>query len=479
MSPPEYLLLILIIGFILGHFVGYLFGLKKSSASKELYENLLRQEAAAQERILLISEESQVRLEELKKYRDSILTLNNELAHFRTRCPHLETNLEEVKCEKELFRKSNEDLSAKLSSTNSTVSSLQTEKLLLEQQLTTLSEYVDEVKKQTRVEFEVLAHQILEAKSKSLSEQTEKSLDVLLGPLKEKLQTFSKTVEDKYTHEAKERHALKSEIERLITLNDKMTSETNSLTKALRGDSKIQGDWGELVLERILEASGLRKDEEYSLQKVYNSEEGSRLKPDVIINLPENKHVVIDSKVSLKAYDIHRSSQEEVTRTKSISEHIKSIEKHVEDLSHKHYPKLHGLNSPELVFMFIPIEPAYLLAMQTDPDLSSRAWKKGVAIVTSTTLLTSLKTVASIWKLEKQNKNALEIAQEGAKLYDKFVLFLDDFVTIGKSLESGQKHFSAAMGKLKEGPGNIFKKMELLRQLGAAPHKQIKREFLE
>lgn len=354
---------------------------------------------------------------------------------------------------------------------------------LLQQHLQTQQEHFESTRNQLKLEFETLAQQILDSKSKTFSETTEKSLNNLLQPLKEKIQTFEKTVDEKYTFESKERHALKSEIERLIHLNDKMTLETKSLTEALRGDNKVQGDWGELVLEKILESSGLREGHEYSIQKSHNNVDGERFRPDVIINLPENKHIIIDSKVSIKSYEIFRRQSEnkdlEETKNKTIQDHLKSIEKHIDDLSEKHYTKLKGINSPEIVFMFIPIEPAYLLAMQADPELSIRAWKKNVAIVTSTTLLTSLRTVASIWRLEKQNKNAQEIAQEGAKLYDKFVGFLEDFEKIGTTFEQGQKQYSQAMNKLKDGPGNVFRKMELLRELGAAPNKKIKQELLD
>ncbi len=366
-----------------------------------------------------------------------------------------------------------------ISDLNAKVAILESEKKLLEQQLKTQRDYLEDVKKQTKAEFENLANEILKAKAKDFNEQTEKSLDAILKPLKEKIQTFEKKVDDSYATEAKERHALKSEIERLIGLNDRMTKETQSLTQALRGDSKVQGDWGELVLEKILEASGLTEGREFSQQKSHENEDGDRMRPDIVINLPEGKHVIVDSKVSLKAYDLHRTSDDEQPKKQALAAHIKSIEKHIDDLGEKHYAKLKGLNSPELVFLFVPIEPAYLLAMQTDTELSSRAWKKGIAIVTATTLLTSLKTVASIWRLENQNKNALEIANEGAKLYDKFVGFVEDFEKIGKTFDTGKTQYESAMGKLKEGPGNVFRKMELLRELGAAPNKRIKTELIE
>lgn len=333
--------------------------------------------------------------------------------------------------------------------------------------------------KWTRLEFESLAQKIFENKTDRLNETTEG----LLKPLREYLSRFEKSVDEKYTIEAKERHVLKSEIEKLILLNDKMAVEARSLTEALRGDNKAQGDWGELVLKRVLEASGLREGHEYVEQSSHVNEDGDRLRPDVVVHLPDGKHVVIDSKVSLRAYDAYRASANEApneaVKAKWISEHIKSLERHIDELSQKNYAKLKGVHSPDFVLMFVPIEPAYILAMHSDPDLSTRAWQKGVAIVTSTTLLVSLKTIASIWKVEKQNKNALEIAHEGARLYDKFAGFIEDFEKIGHTFESGQKQFTAAMNKLRDGPGSVSRKIERLKELGASPNKSIPSTFLE
>jgi len=355
----------------------------------------------------------------------------------------------------------------------------QSEAQHLQSRLGEQKQYLDEIKKQTQLEFENLAQKILEQKSKNFSEQTETRLTSLLNPLKDKLTTFEKRVEDSYTTEAKERFALKAEVSRLILLNEKMTQETSLLTNALKGDSKFQGDWGELVLEKILEASGLREGHEYTVQDQYENEAGERFKPDLIIQLPENKHIVIDSKVSLKAYELYCRGATAEEQSLLLKEHLRSVQKHVDDLSEKHYPKLKGLRSPDFVFLFMPIEPAYLLAMQNDAELSTRAWRKGIAIVTSTTLLTSLRTVASIWRLENQKRNADEIAAEGAKLYDKFVGFMEDFEKVGKSLDSGKTLYDSALGKLKTGPGNIIRKVELLRELGAEPTKRIRPELLD
>jgi len=416
---------------------------------------------------------------ELASLREENVELNRQNAAGEARRASLEEVAESAQSEKarahaqaEAELRRNAELAAK-------VASFETEKRALEGQLRLQRENMEELRRQTKSEFELLAANILESKSKVFNEQAEKNLETLLKPLREKIGSFEQRVEASYSNEAKERFALKAEIERLVGLNDRMTRETQSLTQALKGDSKVQGDWGELVLERILEASGLREGHEYTTQTGHVSEDGERYRPDVIIRLPEDKHIVIDSKVSLTAYESCVRSDDEAARAQALAAHLRSLQKHVDELGDKHYSRLKGLRSPEFVFLFVPIEPAYLLAMQNDGELAVPAWKKGVAIVTATTLLTSLRTVEGIWRLENQNRNAQEIANEGARLYDKFVGFLEDFERLGKVFESGQATYASALGKLREGPGNVFRKVERLRELGAAPTKRIKADLLE
>ncbi len=349
----------------------------------------------------------------------------------------------------------------------------------LEARLADRKEQEEALRSAARAEFENLATKLIEKETKSFQETTERDLGRMLDPLRERLKDFEKKVDDVYQSEGRERHLLKSEVGRLIELNERMTRETNQLTQALKGDSKVQGDWGELILENILSASGLREGHEYSKQNSFESESGDRFRPDILIRLPDDKQIIIDAKVSLKAYEEHGRAETPEERTKWIRSHIDSLNSHISDLSEKHYPKLKGLKTPEFVFLFTPVEPAYLLAMKHDPDLAMRAWKKGIAIVTSTTLFTSLKTVASIWRLEHQNRNAQEIADEAAKLYDKFVGFHDDFEKIGRIFEQGANQYEEARRKLRDGPGNVFRKIEQLRELGAAPNKRLKPELLE
>ncbi|NBX17997.1 MAG: DNA recombination protein RmuC [Proteobacteria bacterium] len=459
--------------------VGWYLASRNTAVIKEQQDELIRQEAGAKERVAGLTAQLEQTSTTADKLRSEVLLLNKNVAERDARITPIELALAETRSERDSLKSAKDDLEQKLKGEETRANVLDTRNQLLQQQLDTLQASLEEFKKQAKTEFENLAQRILEDKAKTFSETTEKSLGTLLDPLKEKLQTFEKIVNDKYTDEAKERSSLKGEIERLISLNNKMVSETTSLTQALRGDSKFQGDWGELVLERILEHSGLRENHEYSLQQGHKDDDGDLYKPDVIINLPENKHIIIDSKVSLTAYERYHALGEPALQEQQLKEHIKSIKQHVSELSSKHYAKLKNINSPDFVLMFIPIEPAYILAMKEEPDLSARAWEKRVAIVTSTTLLATLKTVGSIWKIEDRNRNAEQIAAEAAGLYDKFVGFLEDFEKIGKTFESGQRLYGDAFNKLKDGQGNVFRRMEKLRDMGLSTKKLIRPELLE
>ena len=333
--------------------------------------------------------------------------------------------------------------------------------------------YFEELRKTNKIEFENLANAILEAKSKTFTEQNQTSLKTLLDPLDKRIREFHEKVDHVYDKESKERFALGREVSKMMELNQQMSLEAQNLARALKGENKIQGDWGEMVLERILESSGLREGVEYELQKEHQGEDGSRYRPDVVVKLPDNKHLVVDAKVSLKAYEMYCATEDPDERIRLLASHVDSVSAHVNELSKKHYTRLKGLKTPDFVFMFMPIEPAYMLAMQADHALSARAWEKNVAIVTSTTLFTTLRAVAHTWRLDSQNRNAQEIAQEGGRMYDKFAGFLEDFADIREHLFKGLTAHDKAMGKLKTGRGSVFTKMEKLRELGATPTKKI------
>ncbi|MFM8151802.1 MAG: DNA recombination protein RmuC, partial [Polynucleobacter victoriensis] len=300
--------------------------------------------------------------------------------------------------------------------------------------LSTLQQSAQEAKAVLSDQFKNLANEILEEKSRRFAEQNQQNLDTLLKPLQEKLTDFRKQVDETYQSEARERFALKQEVEKLAGLNLRMTDETRALTNALKGESKTQGDWGELVLETILENSGLRKGEEYVVQDTQTISDGSRLQPDVVIRLPESKHLVIDSKVSITAYTRYMQSDDEDVKISELNSHVLSIKQHIQGLSAKNYQDLYGVGSIDFVLMFIPIEPAFLAAMRHAPEIYQDALKKNIVIVCPSTLLATVRTVAHLWRQEQQNRNAQEIARQCASLYDKFVGFVEDLDKVGQRL---------------------------------------------
>ena len=356
------------------------------------------------------------------------------------------------------------------------------ERQVQEKALAEQKQYGETLRSQTKLEFEHLAQTILQTQSQRLVDEAQRHLNLVLNPLADKIQLFEKRVLDTYNVEAKERHSLKAEVIRLMDVQGQMALEAQRLTQALTSNVKVQGNWGELVLERVLEASGLQRGAEYEVQTQFEGDNHEHYRPDVIIKLPENKHIVIDSKVSLNAYERYVTASSSPQREEAaahLKEHIQSLRNHVESLAAKHYDRLKKLQSPDIVFLFIPIEPAYFAAVQKDPELIVWAWQKGLALVTGTTLLTNLKTAASVWRMEKQNRHALEIAQEGGRLYDKFVGFLADLEKIGTVLDQGRQSYQQCLLKLRDGSGSVFRKMERLRELGAHPTKQIPAHLME
>ncbi len=339
--------------------------------------------------------------------------------------------------------------------------------------LSTLQQSAQEAKTVLSDQFKNLANEILEEKSRRFAEQNQQNLDTLLKPLQEKLTDFRKQVDETYQSEARERFALKQEVEKLAGLNLRMTDETRALTNALKGESKTQGDWGELVLETILENSGLRKGEEYLVQDTQTISDGSRLQPDVVIRLPESKHLVIDSKVSITAYTRYMQSDDEDVKVSARNSHVLSIKQLIQGLSAKNYQDLYGVGSIDFVLMFIPIEPAFLAAMRHAPEIYQDALKKNIVIVCPSTLLATVRTVAHLWRQEQQNRNAQEIARQCASLYDKFVGFVEDLDKVGQRLEQAQSSYTDAVGKLKTGRGNLIRTAENVKKLGVKPNKSL------
>ena len=340
-------------------------------------------------------------------------------------------------------------------------------------------ESLNEAKEALTSQFKNLANEILEDKSKRFTEQNVASLDALLKPLQTKLSEFKEQVNTSYGNEARERFALKSEIERLANLNLRMSDETRSLTQALKGDSKVQGNWGELVLESILESSGLRKGEEYLVQDSHTQIDGSRLQPDVVVKLPEGRSLVVDSKVSITAYSRHAQATDPTVSGQELAAHIQSLRQHIQGLSSKNYSSLYGIGSVDFVLMFVPIEPAFLLALKTAPNLYQEALAKNIVLVCPSTLMATLRTVAHLWRQDHQNRNALEIAKQCGTLYDKFVGFVDDLEKLGQRLDQAQTSYHDAFNKLKSGKGNLIRSAEKVRELGVKPSKNLSTPLIE
>lgn len=340
-------------------------------------------------------------------------------------------------------------------------------------------ESLNEAKEVLTSQFKNLANEILEDKSKRFTEQNVANLDALLKPLQTKLTEFKEQVNTSYGNEARERFALKSEIERLANLNLRMSDETRSLTQALKGDSKVQGNWGELVLESILESSGLRKGEEYLVQDSHTQTDGSRLQPDVVVKLPEGRSLVVDSKVSITAYSRHAEATDPAIAEQELVAHIQSLRQHIQGLSSKNYSSLYGIGSVDFVLMFVPIEPAFLLALKTAPNLYQEALAKNIVLVCPSTLMATLRTVAHLWRQDSQNRNALEIAKQCGTLYDKFVGFVDDLEKLGQRLDQAQTSYHDAFNKLKTGKGNLIRSAEKVRELGVKPTKNLSAPLIE
>jgi len=338
---------------------------------------------------------------------------------------------------------------------------------------------VEQLQEKFTKEFENLANKILDEKSNKFTEQNKENMKNILSPLQEKILHFEKKVEDTHKESIDYHAALRQQILGLREMNEQMSKETINLTKALKGDSKLQGNWGELVLERVLEKSGLEKGREYEVQQSFTNEEGTRILPDVIINLPDGKKMVVDSKVSLTAYERFVNEENDETKASYLKEHVNSIKRHVEQLSAKNYQDIYTMESPDFVLLFIPIEPAFALALNEDSSIYNKAFEKNIVIVTPTTLLATLRTIDSMWTNQKQQENAIEIARQAGALYDKFEGFVSDLIKIGKKMDEAKSEYGNAMNKLVDGKGNLVTSVEKLKKMGAKAKKALPEPLLK
>lgn len=334
-------------------------------------------------------------------------------------------------------------------------------------------EEVEQLQQKFTKEFENLANKILEEKTNKFTEQNKENLKNILSPLQDKIQLFEKKVEDSQKETHGYHSALKEQLQHLKDQNLKISKEAENLTKALKGDSKMQGNWGELILERVLEKSGLEKDREYFVQQSFNTEEGNRVQPDVIINLPDGKKMIVDSKVSLTAYERYVNEENEELKPQFLKEHLNSLRRHVEQLSEKNYFDLYQMESPDFVLLFVPIETAFALALNEDNTLYNKAFEKNIVIVTPSTLLATLRTIDSMWTNQKQQENAVEIARQAGALYDKFEGFVSDLIKIGKKMDEAKVEYQGAMNKLVDGSGNLITRVENLKKMGAKAKKSL------
>jgi DNA recombination protein RmuC len=362
---------------------------------------------------------------------------------------------------------------------NRDVAGVSSENKRLVEDLQGKQEAIEASEEKLRIAFKNLANEILEEKTQKFTEQNRTKLEEILKPLGEKILSFEKKVEEAYHKESNERFSLVNEIKKLAELNQQISQEASNLTQALKGQAKTRGNWGEIILESILEKSGLVKDREYFVQQSYTNAEGKRLQPDVVVSYPGDRSVIIDSKVSLNAYERYASSEIKEEQDTALREHLQAIRNHVNDLSSKNYQDLYQIKSLDFVMMFLPIEPAYMLAVQNDPNLWSFAYDRRILLISPTNLIASLKMIANLWRVEYQNKNAIEISRQSGELYDKFKGFVDDLEDIGKKINATQGSYDDAMNKLATGKGNLIRRAEKIRELGVKPEKKLPKNLLD
>jgi len=445
----EYLLILVafIVGGVIGTGIGFLY-LKSKFASGYVKED-----------------EYKTLAQEKDKY-------GIEVARLNERVNILEKELENKRNELEVSER-------KFYETSNELSKVTTVNNALKEKLDEQKAELLKLQESFRIEFENLANRIFDEKTQSFKRESSQSIEQILNPLKENIKKFEDAVRQTSLSEREHRQTLIEEIKHLKEANLKITEEANNLVQALKGDTRTQGNWGELILEKILERSGLVKDREYITQENRTDEDGRRLRPDVIIKLPENRSIIIDSKVSLRAYERYWNEDDKEKKKTYLTEHIAAIRNHIKTLDLKQYQNLYGLQSVDFIIMFMPIEPALSLAVQADLNLWNDAFEKQIVIVGPSTLLATLRTIANIWKQEKQNRNALAIANQSGKLYQKILAVIDDLLNIGKKLDDAKLSYESAINRLSKGRGNVIYQLEKIKELGAKTDSQLPAQILD
>ncbi len=362
---------------------------------------------------------------------------------------------------------------------NSTLGAEQERGRGLQQRLAEQKDELEKLQERMTTEFEKIANRLLTQRGKELNEQQEEKLGTILKPLQERIKDFEDQVRKAYESEGRERHLLKSEIAKLVEQNQRLSTDADNLTRALKGDTQAQGAWGEMILDKLLESSGLMKGQEYSMQESTTLSDGTRQRPDAVIFLPEEKCLIIDSKVSLVHFERFTASTDEAERSRLMKQHVDSLRSHAKGLGEKDYTKLYGSQSVDFVLMFVPLEPAFLLALRERPEIFQEAYDRQVVMVTHTTQMATLRTIHGIWKNERISKNHLAIADRAGSLYEKFVGFTEDLGHIGKNVRAAQDSYDKAISKLSEGPGNLVRQVEMLKELGAKTNKTLHSKLLE
>lgn len=476
-------IILAIVGLLLGVIITYLI-LRARSVSLKKHEQV-------KEELITIKHQLDTKVRSEKELKASLIDIKKELVlekelnktqetqitSFRMSIQNLQERINEEKITNQLQQKSIEQSQKDTLHLKTELSKIETIKLALEEKIQSQSLEFEESRKKSLVEFENIANRLFNEKTEKFNRQSKENLETILAPLKENLSDFRKKVEETYDKESKERFSLEGKIQELVKLNHQISEDATNLTNALKGQAKTQGNWGEMILETILEHSGLIKNQQYFIQESFKDEQGKRKQPDITIKYPDNRYIIIDSKVSLVAYERYANTDNKDEQELNLKLHIKSIKNHIDQLSSKEYEELD--KALDFVFLFIPIEPAFLCALKEDTDLWNYAYNKRIVLMSPTNLIATLRIIVDVWKKENQNKNARDISKRGEKLYAKFVNFIRDMEDIDKHLKKANESYSNAFKKLSSGKGNLITQAEQLKKLGINPKQNISERLIE